>query len=184
MFGFAYGEKENGAVFSHMTVMYGNALYRQGFAKEGHKVLDTLLRACRNFDNSRMYPGVPEYFDKTGRGLYSYLTGAASWYMLTMINEVFGVKGDCGDMVIKPALMPEEFDNNGQASVSLNFAGRAFDIVFENESRVMPEDMKIASAKLDGDEMEVSDGGQIRILKDDLGRLSVNERHTVVIVYA
>ena len=37
MFGFAYGEKENGAVFSHMTVMFANALYRRGFAKEGWK---------------------------------------------------------------------------------------------------------------------------------------------------
>ena len=43
MFGFAYGEKENGAVFSHMTVMYANALYQRGFAKEGAKALDTLL---------------------------------------------------------------------------------------------------------------------------------------------
>ena len=33
MFGFAYGEKENGAVFSHMAVMYANALYQRGFAK-------------------------------------------------------------------------------------------------------------------------------------------------------
>ena len=39
MFGFAYGEKENGAVFSHMTVMYANALYRRGFAREGWKAL-------------------------------------------------------------------------------------------------------------------------------------------------
>ena len=36
MFGFAYGEKkENGAVFSHMAVMYANALYKQGFIKRG-----------------------------------------------------------------------------------------------------------------------------------------------------
>ena len=27
-FGFAYGHKENGAMFSHMTVMFANALYR------------------------------------------------------------------------------------------------------------------------------------------------------------
>ncbi|MCI8537808.1 MAG: cellobiose phosphorylase, partial [Oscillospiraceae bacterium] len=39
MFGFAYGEKENGAVFSHMTVMYANALYRRGFVREGYKAL-------------------------------------------------------------------------------------------------------------------------------------------------
>ena len=43
MFGFAYGEKENGAVFSHMAVMYANALYRRGFAQEGNKALQALL---------------------------------------------------------------------------------------------------------------------------------------------
>ncbi len=41
MFGFAYGEKENGAVFSHMAVMYANALYRRGFAREGNKAPGT-----------------------------------------------------------------------------------------------------------------------------------------------
>ena len=34
MFGFAFGHKENGAVFSHMAVMYANALYKTGHAKE------------------------------------------------------------------------------------------------------------------------------------------------------
>ena len=34
MFGFAYGEKENGAVFSHMTVMYANALYQYQYTKD------------------------------------------------------------------------------------------------------------------------------------------------------
>lgn len=63
MFGFAYGEKENGAVFSHMAVMYSNALYQREFAKEGNKVLQALLDAAMEFDNSKMYPGLPEYFD-------------------------------------------------------------------------------------------------------------------------
>lgn len=40
MFGFAYGEKENGAVFSHMAVMFANALYKRGFVKEGHRALN------------------------------------------------------------------------------------------------------------------------------------------------
>ena len=45
MFGFAYGEKENGAVFSHMTVMYANALYQRGFIREGYKALARLVLA-------------------------------------------------------------------------------------------------------------------------------------------
>ena len=48
MFAFAYGEKENGAVFSHMTVMYANALYKQGYVKEGHKALKALMDAAKS----------------------------------------------------------------------------------------------------------------------------------------
>ena len=99
MFGFAYGEKENGAVFSHMTVMYANALYRRGFAKEGWKALKTLAETALDFDTSRIYPGIPEYFRSDGRGMYHYLTGAASWFMLTMITQVFGVRGEAGDLI-------------------------------------------------------------------------------------
>mgnify|MGYP000411723003 CR=1 FL=1 len=53
MFGFAYGEKENGAVFSHMTVMYANALYQRGFAKEGAKALDTLLNTAMDLPSAK-----------------------------------------------------------------------------------------------------------------------------------
>ena len=31
--------------------------------------------------------------------MYPYLTGAASWYMLTMVTEVFGVSGEYGDLL-------------------------------------------------------------------------------------
>ncbi len=132
MFGFAYGEKENGAVFSHMTVMYANALYQNGFVKEGHKALSTLFKTSNDFDTSKLYPGVPEYFRADGRGMYSYLTGAASWYMLTMVTEVFGVKGQMGDLCIEPKLVKEQFDYQGKASLQLLFAGKQVSVVIEN----------------------------------------------------
>ncbi|MFQ8778076.1 MAG: hypothetical protein ACLR78_12450 [Roseburia sp.] len=88
-----------------------------------------------NFDNSRMYPGLPEYYDLSGRGMYAYLTGAASWYLLTMVTEVFGVKGVMGDLVIAPAFMPEQFDAQGNAEVKLIFAGKKFDIRFSNPEK-------------------------------------------------
>ena len=100
----------------------------RAFIKEGYKVLKTLLDTAMDFDRSRMYPGVPEYFDNDGRGLYSYLTGAASWYMLTMITSVYGVHGELGDLVIEPALMPQQYNEKGDAKVSLEFAGHGFDI--------------------------------------------------------
>lgn len=135
MFGFAYGEKENGAVFSHMTVMFANALYRRGFAKEGWKALKTLAQTALDFNTSRIYPGIPEYFRSDGRGMYHYLTGAASWFMMTMITQVFGVRGEAGDLILDPKLLAEQFDDNGRASLKVSFAGRDLEIIYENVNR-------------------------------------------------
>ncbi len=132
MFGFAYGEKENGAVFSHMTVMYANALYRRGFVREGYRALQSLADTALDFQTSRIFPGIPEYFNADGRGMYHYLTGAASWYMLTVITEMFGVHGEGGDLVITPKLVREQFDERGEAAIDFSFAGKQFHAVIVN----------------------------------------------------
>lgn len=132
MFGFAYGEKENGAVFSHMTVMYANALYRRGFVREGYKALQTLADTALDFQTSKIYPGIPEYFNGEGRGVYHYLTGAASWYMMTVITEAFGVRGERGDLVICPKLVREQFSETGTAAITLPFAGKEICVTFAN----------------------------------------------------
>ena len=151
MFGFAYGEKENGAVFSHMTVMYANALYQRGFVKEAHKALQTLADAAMNFEVSKIYPGIPEYFRGDGRGMYNYLTGAASWYMLTAVTEMFGVHGDIGDMVIRPKLVKDQFDAEGNAKLQLQFAGKKFQITFQNPQKLSYEEYVIKKASCDGE---------------------------------
>jgi len=152
MFGFAYGHKENGAVFSHMTTMFGNALYKRGFAKEGFKAIHTLYRQSCNFEISRIYPGVPEYFSDRGRGLYNYLTGAASWMMMTVITQMFGVKGSYGDLVFEPKLLKEQFDAEGKAGLSMNFGKKKWDITFINAQGLEYGDYAIGSVSLNGKE--------------------------------
>ncbi len=158
MFGFAYGEKENGAVFSHMTVMYANALYKRGYVREGHKALQTLADTALRFDTSKIYPGIPEYFNSEGRGMYHYLTGAASWYMMTMITEVFGVRGETGDLVIRPKLLKSQFDENGTASIRLYFAGREFEVSYKNREGLEYGAYKIGRAACDGKAVHIVDG--------------------------
>ena len=182
MFGFAYGEKENGAVFSHMAVMYANALYSQGFVKEGYKVLNTLLHAAMNFESSYMYPGLPEYFDSDGRGLYAYLTGAASWYMLTMITEAFGVRGEIGNLVIAPALMAEQFDKEGNASLYLEFAGKKFEIHISNPDKKEYGEYQIVQAYCDEKEIEKRACGSACMKKETIEQLSSDETHNITIV--
>ncbi len=150
MFGFAYGQKENGAVFSHMTTMYANALYKRGFAKEGYKALNTLYEQAADFDKSRIYPGIPEYFDGKGRGLYHYLTGAASWYMMTVVGEMFGVKGHFGELHLEPGLLAKQFDKDGKAGIKLQFGGRNWNITYINREKKEYGEYKIGEVTLDG----------------------------------
>ncbi|OKQ00241.1 GH36-type glycosyl hydrolase domain-containing protein [Paenibacillus sp. P46E] len=152
-FGFAFGHKENGAMFSHMTVMYGNALYKRGYVKEGRKVLDSLYSLSANFELSRMYPGIPEYINEQGRGMYTYLTGSASWMLLTMVTEVFGVKGKLGDLLLQPKLMKEQFDKEGQASIKTIFAERVLEVVYVSASRADYGEYQIHSVMLNGAEV-------------------------------
>lgn len=184
MFGFAYGEKENGAVFSHMAVMYANALYQRGYAEEGYQVLQALLDASMNFENSTMYPGIPEYFDNDGRGLYAYLTGAASWYMLTMITEVFGVKGKCGNLTIHPALMPEQYDTDGKAALYFEFAGRKFEILIFNKQKKTAKEAQIKAASCDGVPMNYDFSGSAILPKQTIETLSIAERHQICLELA
>ena len=180
MFGFAYGEKENGAVFSHMSVMYANALYQRGFAKEGNKSLKALFDASMNFKVSHIYPGIPEYFAADGRGKYPYLTGAASWYLLTMITEVFGIRGNGGNLQIAPALLKEQFDANHAAAISLNFADKRFDITIQNPEGKDFGEYKIKAAHLNENELPVKDS-QLIINRDIIERLENNNNILVLL---
>lgn len=180
MFGFAYGEKENGAVFSHMTVMFANALYRRGFAKEGWKALKTLSDTALDFDTSHIYPGIPEYFRSDGRGMYHYLTGTASWYMMTMITQVFGVRGVTGDLILCPKLLAQHFDDKGIASISLTFAGKNLDIIYENKNDKDFGDYTVSSAFCDETEIAVSEDSYAVIPRKMLDALS-NKTHKIIL---
>lgn len=180
MFGFAYGEKENGAVFSHMTVMYANALYQRGFVKEGHKALSTLAENALNFETSKIYPGIPEYFDASGRGLYHYLTGAASWYMLTYITEVFGVKGKLGDLFISPKLVKEQFDAEGNARLQLHFAEKKFNVLLRNPEKMDYDGYRVKDAVCDGTMELVLEENGVKLGKDRIQTLDDSE-HTIVV---
>jgi cellobiose phosphorylase len=87
-------------------------------------------------DRAQIYPGVPEYFDAKGRGMYHFLTGSASWYVLTLLTRAYGVRGEAGDLVLAPQLVHEEFNAKGEARVSLQFAGRKLRVVYLNPEKL------------------------------------------------
>lgn len=135
-FAFAYGEKENGATFSHMVIMYMNALYQRGFVTQAYEVFKSMYDLCLDTEHSKIYPGIPEYFSQSGKGMYHYLTGSASWLFLTVLIEMFGVKGDLGELVLQPKLVPSQFDGTGKAVVVTTFAGKRIQVEYINDKGI------------------------------------------------
>jgi cellobiose phosphorylase len=184
-FGFAFGHKENGAMFSHMAVMYANALYKRGLVQEGFAVLDGIYRHCQELNLCRIYPGIPEYVEPRGRGMYPYLTGSASWYLLTMLTEVLGIKGRLGDLVLEPKLMPEQFDADGRASVLTLFARRRLKITYQNRDRLPWGVYTIAGMRLNGEPLPYERWGRAAILPRSIIRaLDAGRTHTLEVLLA
>lgn len=180
MFGFAYGHKENGAVFSHMTTMFANALYVCGESKTAYKALHTLYEHCNDFEKSKIYPGVPEYIDAKGRGVYHYLTGAASWMLVTVLTRMFGVRGELGNLAFHPQLLKEQFDSMGNCGISMSFAGRRLQIIYKNQEHLNPQEYKITKMEINGKEYSLSTDDAV-MKREDIEALAENESHTITI---
>lgn len=135
-FGFSYGDKENGAFFNHMTVMLANALYKRGFTKEGFETINSVYEMAIS-ERAKIYPVLPEYFNNGGKGLYFYLTGSASWYIYTLIEEVLGLRFYLGDILLNPKLTASNFFKKSNKTIEARFkAGKkAIKLIFIRESQ-------------------------------------------------
>lgn len=182
-FGFAFGHKENGAMFSHMAVMYANALYQRGLVHEGYKVLDGIYQHSQNFAVSHIYPGLPEYISPKGRGMYPYLTGSASWYLLTMLTEVLGIKGRLGDLMLEPKLVREQFDADGKATVFTLFADRKLSVTYHNTTYLAYGEYAIKEIKLSGEPVPFELRGNTATLsRDTVVALAEGQTHYLDVI--
>lgn len=150
LFGFAYGHKENGAVFSHMAVMYANSLYKRNFVDAGYKVLNTIKESVCDYERSKMLPGIPEYFDTNGVGMYPYLTGSASWLLLTMTEEVFGVKRNGKILNLEPKLTSTEFNKNKLAIINFILDNKKITIKYKNKNLLEFNEYNVTKIKVNG----------------------------------
>ena len=115
-----------------------------------------------------MYPGIPEYFNIDGRGMYPYLTGAASWYLMTMILEVYGVRGRSGDLTFQPRLLAEQFDGNGEAVIELFFDGKPLKVIYRNPKKLEFGGYRIGSISVNGETRTVSEAEEAVISRSEV----------------
>lgn len=171
-FSFSYGDKENGAIFSHMVVMFSYALYKQGYVQDAWKTLDSLYKMAVDTAKSKIYPCLPEYFNLEGRGMYSYLTGSASWFILTMLTQVFGVRGQDGDLVIEPKLSAEHFRKSNTIYIERMFAGKKIRISFLNPGKLAYGRYNIARVLLNSENLPVDKSRYLIITREVISGLA------------
>ncbi|MBI4707461.1 MAG: cellobiose phosphorylase [Candidatus Omnitrophica bacterium] len=183
-FSFVYGEKENGAIFSHMVVMFANALYKAGFKEDGWKALSSIFKMALDTEKSKIYPVLPEYFNNDGRGMYAYLTGSASWFVLTLLTEVFGIKGSGGDLLIEPKLCNDNFKHSSTISIQRNFAGRHLIIEFYLKRKTVHCENNIVSARLNSSCLCLQSKNSMVIKRSFILNLPANKIHKIKIELA
>ncbi len=140
-FGFAYNHKENGAIFSHMVMMYAYGLYNYDLVELGREAVFELLYQAQK-ESSHMLAGIPEYFTEKGHGKYSFLTGSASWLLLLLRNQMFGLSFDIGKLTLKPKLTKKDFIDH-KASITTNVFNHTIKITYHN-----PKDLEYGSYKI------------------------------------
>jgi hypothetical protein len=97
-----------------------------------------------------------------------------------MVNEVFGVKGQLGDLVLEPKLLARQFDADGQASVLTQFAGRTLDVIYHNPDHLSWEEYTIVEVRLNGQPLpHAYPGKSVRLPRSTITDLTAEQVHTL-----
>ena len=101
---------------------------------------------------------------------------------MTVITQMFGVRGQMGDLAFVPQLLPEQFDANGEAGLSMIFADRNVKIVMKNVKKKAPADYKVSAITIDGNAYDFADTPVIK--RVDIEALAKDTKHTIEVTLA
>ena len=115
--------------------------------------------------------------------MYPYLTGSASWFLLTLLTEAFGVRGALGNLVLAPKLVRDQFDPKGEAAVFTLFAGRRLNIVYHNPAHLDYGRYEIEEIRVNGVSTAFEQRGSTAIIgREVVVALAEDQIHRVDVV--
>ena len=129
--GFAYGYKEHGSKWMQQNIMFMYGLYSRGKTEYGRRMLDDILSISMNSAVAKTFPGVASFYEPDDRGAYMYLTGSSTWLFLTLVTQIFGVRGAGGNLLINPKIPGSFFDENGEAYIECTFSRKRIGIKYK-----------------------------------------------------
>ena len=146
--GFVYGHKEHGSKWVQQNIMLAYGLYKQGLVTQGNEIMQEVYEIANNTEKAQIFPGIPSYFNHQNKGAYAYLTGSSSWFLMTLITEIYGVKGEMGMLKLEPKLSSNYFDENNQSVISTIFSTYKIKVVYQNLNKLSYDDYRITALKV------------------------------------
>ncbi|MBN1408012.1 MAG: cellobiose phosphorylase [Calditrichaceae bacterium] len=148
--GFVYGHKEHGSKWMQQNIMFMYGLFNSGYICKGHQILDDIFDLCMNSGTAGIFPGIPSYFEPEDHGRYMYLTASPAWLLITLVTQIFGIRGEKGLLCIHPKLKREQFNQNDQIVFTSKFRGKPIQIIFNNPDRLNWDEYAIGKIVLNG----------------------------------
>lgn len=107
------GVRENGGQYTHASIWLIDALFEANRIEEAYELLCMInpVEKSLTVEGTNVYQAEPYVISAdvyaesyTGRAGWSWYTGSASWYYVTIIEYMFGVKFVNGNIYFKPKL--------------------------------------------------------------------------------
>jgi cellobionic acid phosphorylase len=147
------GVSENGSVYNHAAAFYAYSLYQN---KQHDKAFDVLIKMLPSQDDVLTRQQLPTFVPNYYRGAYFQMpevagkssqlfnTGTVAWYYRCIIEELCGLKGEAGKLIISP-----KFPSQWQSLVvQRNFLGATFKVNYFRDDN--EEETKV---RVDGEQL-------------------------------
>ncbi|WP_394200527.1 GH36-type glycosyl hydrolase domain-containing protein [Shewanella waksmanii] len=130
------GTAENGAVYNHASAFYAYGLCKIG---EYQAAFDQLSLMLPNLADAEVRDQLPNFIPNYYRGAYHQIpshagrssqlfnTGTVAWVYRCLIEEIIGLSGHKGDLVVAPHL-PKQWQ---YIQLTRHFAGAQFDVTIK-----------------------------------------------------
>ncbi len=148
--GFVYGYKEHGSKWMQQNIMLMYGLFKRDKLDYGHEMLQDILSISQNSSTAKTFPGIASFYEPDNRGAYMYLTGSSTWIFLSLLTQIFGIRGDKGDLLINPKLSDWFFDEDGKASAEFTFHQQRIKLTYNNKQQLTYNNFQILDVTIDG----------------------------------
>lgn len=151
------GSAENGSVYNHAAVFYIFSLFEQGETERGYRLLRQMIPGPE-LDDYRQRGQMPVYIPNYYRGAYHqfprtagrssqlFNTGTVSWVYRTLVEGLFGLKGEGDGLRIAPQL-PENWPG---VQLTRQFRGAILEVTMKRGSEGQPMSIRVDGEPVDG----------------------------------